>query len=222
MMFFAASGIILILILLAVLFLMPSPSKKKKKGRKAPEEPTAQEQECLQKIARLEKYIKSLRDEILVFQKAEKDHEKDLAVERAKVKKFQEKLSQEREWHQKEQNTIDKKSKEFHLAKEELSKVQDLYSSEHSANLRLEQELKEMKRQNDSLNEQRRKVEGDNALLKAKIENDRREIQGLKKENAELAKKKDDVSWVAKSEYDRVAQTLKAKEKELERITRKP
>jgi chromosome segregation ATPase len=218
--FIAVSGIIMILVLLAVLFLIPTKIKGKKKKKKQPQELTPQEEEFKGKISRLEKHIHSLRDEILTFQKEEKVHEKALAIEKAKVKKFQEKLSQEREWHEKEQNTIDKKGKEFQQIKQELLKVQENFSSEHSANLRLNNELKEMKQQNDTLNEKRRAAEGENAQLNAKLENNRREIALLKKENAGLAKKKEDLSWIAKPEYERVLTLLKEKEKELERVSR--
>src|SRR3989338_3364957 len=102
MAFIAVSGIIMIL--LGMLFLIPNQAKRKKKKKKEPVEITPQEQELMNKAARLEKYIQSLRDEAQAFQGAEKDHEKNLAIEKAKVKKFQEKLSQEREWQEKERN----------------------------------------------------------------------------------------------------------------------
>ena len=146
--------------------------------------------------------------------------EKQLLVEKAKAKKFQEKLSQERQWHEKEQSTVDKKGKEFQQLKKELSKIQEISSKEHALNLRLEKGLKELKGENDALNQKRRAVESENAQLKAKMDNYRRETAQLKKENAELNKKKEDVSWIAKSEYERVARLLKEKEMDLERIPR--
>ena len=222
MTFIAISGIIMILILLGLLFLVPAQSKREKKRKKQQEAATPLEEELRAKIARLEKHIQSLREEIQSFQNAGKDQEKDLAVEKAKVKKLQEKLSQEREWHQKEQSAIDKKGSEFLQIKQELLKLQELFSGEHAANLRFEHEVKELKRNNDALNEQRRGMESENARLKARMESQRLENARLKQENTELQKKKEDVNWIAKSEYDRVAKLLKEKEKELERISGKP
>ena len=222
MTFIAICGIIMILILLGLLFLIPSKGKKEKRRKKQQEIATPLEEELRAKVARLEKHIQSLRDEIQSLQNAGNDHEKNLAIEKAKVKKLQEKLSQEREWHQKEQIAIEKKGGEFLQVKQELLKIQELYSNEHSANLRFAHEVQELKRDNDSLNGQRRGMENENAQLKARIENQRVENTRLKQENTELQKKKEDVNWIAKSEYDRVTRLLKEKEKELERISGKP
>ena len=213
-------GIVFIVVLLGILFLIPSDKKGKKKKKKSQAEPLGQQKDWEQKALRLEKYIHSLRDDILAFQKKEKVTEKQLTIERAKVKKFQEKLSQEREWSKKEQNVIDKKGKEFQQLKAELRNAQESFSKEHVTNLRYEQEIKELKQQNDSFNEQRRSVEGENAQLKAKNENHRKEIAHLKKENRQLSKKEEDASWIAKSEYERVTKLLKEKEKELNRVSR--
>jgi len=103
-----------------------------------------------------------------------------------------------------------------------LLKVQENNSKEHSANIRLEHERKESKQQLDSLNEQRRSIEAEKGQMAAKIENNRNEIVQLKKENAVLSKKEEDVNWITKSEYERVAKLLKEKEKELDRIKRAP
>ena len=221
-MFIAISGIIMILILLGVLFLIPTKTKKEKKAKNKQVTANPLEEELRTKIARLEKHIQSLHEEIQSFQNAAKDQEKNLIVEQAKVKKLQEKLSQEREWHQKEQSAIDKKGSEFLQLKQELLKLQELFSSEHAANLRFAHEVQELKRDNDSLNGQRRAMESEMAQVKARMENQRVENTRLKQENTELQKKKEDVNWIAKSEYDRVSRLLKEKEKELERISGKP
>lgn len=220
--FLAVSGIIFILIFLGVVFYIPSERKvKKKKKKNSPVvEPVQVQKDWEQRALRLEKHIQSLRDEILVLQKGEKVIEKHLVVEKVKVKKLQEKLSQEREWHKREQESIDKKGSEFQQLKMELVNVQEIFSNEHAANLRFENQVKELKEGNDALTERRRTVEGENAKAKAKIENNKKEIVQLKKENTQFKKKKEDTSWIAKSEYERVERLLKEKEKELARINR--
>ena len=218
--FLVGAGIILVLILLGVVFLIPSEKKGKKKRDKIQAEPSEQQKDWEHKVLRLEKHIQSLHNEILALQEKEKSAEKELTIERVKIKKLQEKLSQEREWYKKEQNTLDKQGKEYQQLRVELGKVQESFSSEHAANIRLEHKLKDLEQQKDSLNEQRRADEGEKARLKAVIENNRREMVQLKKENAELSKKQEDVQWVAKTEYDRVARLLAEKEKEVERLSR--
>lgn len=213
-------GIIFISILLAVVFLIPGEQKRKKKKRKTQEQPVVEEKDWEQKVSRLEKHNHSLREQILDFQKGEKVFEKQLMVERVKVKKFREKLAQERLWHEKEQDSIDKKGKDFQELKVELIDIQESYSKAHSANLRFEHQVKELQDQVDSLNGRRRVVEEENTQLTAKVKNDQRDIAYLKKENIQLEKKKEDVNWIAKTEYQRVEKLLKEKEKELVRVTR--
>lgn len=209
-----------IALLVLVVFLIPTEKKNKKMKKKPLPEPETPQRDWEQKTQRLEKHIQSLAREVDRFQKEEKESEKQLMVERVKVKKLQEKLSQEREWHKKGQAGIDKKSREFLAMKSELVKVQDDYSKEHAVNLRQEHRIKELERQVEDLNGQRRSLESKNAMLQAAIESHRRDIAQFKKENAELTKKKEDVNWIAKPEYERVVNLLNLKEKELERMVR--
>lgn len=213
-------GVVFILVLLGIVFLIPGEKKGKKTKKKVQEELIQQKKDLEKRALSLERHVWSLRDRILALQKNEKANEKVLMVERVKVKKFQEKLSQEREWHTKETNVVDKREKEFRQLRAELAKIQESFSEEHTLTIRLERELKDFKRQNDALNEQHRMTEGENARLKAKGENDKKEIAHLKKEVAQLSKKSEDVQWIAKTEYDRVAGLLKEKEKELQRMER--
>jgi len=213
-------GIIFITSLLVIVFFIPGEKKIKKKKMKVQDQPLVDEKEWVQKISRLEKHIHSLRDKICEHKNREKDHEKQLMVEGVKTKKLQEKLSQERQWHEKEQGSIDKKGKEFQELKAELIAMQESYSKAHSANLRYEHQVKELQTKIDSLNEQRRTDEEENDLLTANVKNDKQEIAQLKKENIQLAKKKEDINWIAKTEYERIEKLLKEKEKELDRITR--
>jgi len=213
-------GVVFISVLLVIIFFIPEEKKRKRKKKKAQEQPSVDASNWELKVSRLEKHIHSLRNEILDFQKGEKDHEKQLVVEHVKVKKLQEKLSQERQWYEKEKGSIDKKGKEFQVLKTELVDVQENYSKAHSANLRFEHQIKEYQEQVDSLNEQRRVIEEESNQLTAKVKNDQQEIARLRKENIQLAKKREDVNWIAKVEYERVEKLLKEKEKELDRVTK--
>jgi len=217
--FIAGIGIIFIVISLGVLFLMPGGKKPKKRRKKDPTE-NQQQKDWKQAAVRLEKHTYSLRGKLASFEKKEKAWEKQLMVEKARNEKLQEKLSRERGWHEKEQRTLDKRGEEFQELKTELLKVQENFGKEHALNLRLQRELESLKRENDSGNDQRRALESENAQCKAKMQNYRMEIAHLKKENAELTKKKEDTSWVAKSDYAKLEKLLQEKEKELERIKR--
>ncbi len=219
--FLVIIGIIFISLLLVIVFIMPSETKNKRKKKKSQaEEPSVPQRDWEQKALRLEGHVQSLRDQIFAYQKKDKANAKKMMVEQVKVKKFQEKLSQERQWHIKEQNSIDKRGKELQQLKGELANVQENFSKAHSMNLQLGHQLKDLEQQNSSLNEQRRSVEGENAQLKTRSDDHRREIAHLKKENMQLSRKKEDLQWVAKSEYERVVNLLKEKEKAMDRIIR--
>jgi len=214
-------GIIFIIGLLVIVFLSPGEKKKRVKKQDTPVESTDAEKELQLRVTKLKKHIQAYRNENLDMKKREKEDEKQLIIERVKVKKIQEKLSQERQWRDKEQSGNDKKGKESRKLKSELVDVQENFSKAHAANLRFEHQLKESQDQQDLLNEQRRTAEGESAQLKAKIENNRQEISKLKKENTELLNKQENVKWVAKDEHERVEKLLKEKEKELEKIKKK-
>ena len=210
-------GVVFILVLLGIVFLIPGERKGKKVKKKAQDELVLQKKDLEKRAASLERHVQSLRDRILALQKNEKVNEKALMVERVKLKKLQEKLSQEREWHTKEENVVDKREKEFRQLRSELEEIQESFSKEHTLTIRLERELKDLKQQNDSLNDQRRTMESENVRLKAKGESDKQEIAHFKKDVAQLSKKSEDTQWVAKPEYERVAKLLEEKEKELQR-----
>ena len=107
--FLLTSGVVLILILVGVIFFVPSEKTGLRKKKKIEEDLAQKNQGLEQKVARMEKHIGSLRNEVLALQKSAKINEKALMTEKVKVKKFQEKLTQESEWHKKEQNMIDKR-----------------------------------------------------------------------------------------------------------------
>jgi len=212
-----AVGVIFILAFLIILFFIPTEEKKKKKKQVKID----QEQKDWQKVAAgLERRLQSHRGDIESFQKTQKDLEKELLIEKARSKKLEEKLSQERGWQEKEKTAGDKKIQEFARLKEELTRLQDLQAKEHSTNLKLEREIKDLKSEIDSLNDQRRKAESETAQVKAQMENFRSEVRELKKDNAKLQKETDETQWIAKTEYDKVAMKLKEMEKRFERVQR--
>jgi len=213
-----SAGIIFILILLAILFLLPAEEKmiKKKKIKKEIE----QQKDWQKTASKHERHIASLRKEIEKLQSSEKDLGQNLVIEKANVKKWQEKLSQERTWQEKENQEIEKSKKQIKRLQTDLIKSQESFSKEHTINLRVERSNKEIMKERDDLFGVKRTVETENLALKSKIENYRQEIAHLKKDNAELQKKQDDVTWVAKTDYIKLETELKEKEVELNRLYR--
>jgi hypothetical protein len=215
-------GVALIVFLIGILFFMPTEKKEDKKKKKAqPEVKEGPQKDLKLTIEKLEHHIHTLHQQIASFEKKERDHEKQLLVEHAKIKKLQEKLSQEREWQEKDHLTTERRSKELKETQEELKKTQESYTKEHSLNLKLQQELKDLQKEHESVNSLRRQAESVEAQLKATIERYRQDTVELKAENIELKKKKDDTVWIAKSEYERVDKLVREKEKELELLRKR-
>ena len=115
---------------------------------------------------------------------------------------------------------MDKRDKEIHRLQKEVKDSQESLSNEHALSLRLQKELKESGYKYETLNEQRRTLEAENAQLKATLESCRTELAQLKKENAEFRKQKEDTAWVAKSDYALLEQRLREKESQLKRLER--
>ena len=211
------AGIIFILILVLIFLYNPSEKGISRKEKKRLAEEALKQKNWQEVAGRLEKQVQSLRNEIAFLQKKEVTKDKEAALEKTKTERLEEKLKQAQEWHDKEQQEVDRKTIEFRKLKEFLLQIQSQYSSEHSETLRLQQDITALKNQFDSVNHARRVTEGDNAQLKARIENYLSEMSQLKKENAQLQKKEDDKSWIAKTEYERVVNLLKETQRDLER-----
>lgn len=215
---FALLGIILVFVLLGVLFFIPTDRTSKKRKRASQPKVPADNKDWQAASLKLEKHIYALRKEIEEFQKAEKLKERDLTRERERIKKLQEKLEQERGWHDKEEKDIERKTQEVHRMRQERVKLEQNSEDEHSLRLKGERELKEITQDFEALGEEKRKVDSELMNLKATWEQGRKETKELKAKNMELAKKHADTTWVAKTEYDKLQQKLKEAEKELERL----
>lgn len=207
------AGIIFILIFLAILFFSPTEGHVSRKEKKRLAQEQVKQKDWEKQALHLTAEVKALREDITQLKKVAQNKDKELAVEKLKSEKLWEKLKQERQWHEKEQERIDAGSGELKKTKQELLKTQEQFSCEHSLVLRLEGEVKSLKHELEQGSHQRRSLEAEGAQLKAKIENYRQEIAQLKKQTIELAQKKDEASWIARSEYDRVVKLLKEKEK---------
>lgn len=217
----ALAGIVAIIVLIVLIFLIPGEKKaRRKKKQAALAEPTAVEKQQEEHIHRLEHTIRSQREKIGVLEKQLKEQEKKMAMEELKVKKIKEKLEQERSWQEKEQTGQEKRTQEYKHISDGLKNTQEIYAKEHSLNIRLEKELKEIKVDVDRLNDQRRAAEAEAAYLKTRIEQLRAESAQVQKDYNLLKKKEEDTQWIAKPEYDRLEKQHQQLEKELARLKR--
>ena len=210
--------IVILLLLVAAILMIPIERKKAKKRKREevikPQDDSV-EKNWQAKVTHLEHHIQSLQKQTGEWEKRFRLLEKELAVETVKNTKLQEKLTQERSWHEKEDVEVAKFNKEIHQLKVDLKQIQENYSKEHMVNLKLENELKELQRKHEDLTKQRRDGDLENDQLKAKIDSFKRDMAELKKENVLLQKKENDKQWVAMTEYQKLEMKLKDVEREL-------
>lgn len=216
-----------IVVLLAILFLIPTeyasirPRKKKKKELSPEPEPEKVKVKADPDVtAPLRHQIEKLQEEVHRQERMVKELEKAVIVEQLKGKKVQEKLNQEREWHDKEKIVIEKKENDYKRLTEELQKLHQDYDREHGATLRLEGQLRDERLKTSELAEERRRLEAETIKLRTDLKAKMDEIIVLKNDNALLKKKKDEVTWIAKSEFVKLENQLKEREKEIARLER--
>ena len=89
---------------------------------------------------------------------------------------------------------------------------------EHSNRLRLERELQEIKIKHEQILEEKRLLSIKASSQQTTLESNTKEIRELKSENARLKDKREDIQWVAKSEFDELKKAFAAKEQELARL----
>jgi chromosome segregation ATPase len=215
-------GILFIVLLLAVLFVIPTdtrPVNGKRKKKEAPPEPE-KKPETDAMISHLQRANHKLQEQLWQADHRIKELEKQNFVEQVKLKKVQEKLNQERGWQEREQTETEKKAKDFDRLKDEITELQKDFDREHGATLRLEGELRDERQRANQLAEERRRFEAETIKLQGEVRAKIDEIIALKKDNAGLKKKQDDVTWIAKSEFVKLEKQLKEKEKEIERLIR--
>ncbi len=217
---FMVVGIILvtaILILLVVMFLLPTDEKSKKK-KQSKLEPTEKEKDLEAKIVHLEKHNNSLKIEIDQLQNQQRAKEKQIAGQQEEMKDLQEKRAQEKSWREKEQDAIDKRNKEAQQFKQERLKLEQSIEEEHAVRLRSEHEFRELKKEYEIANTERRAQAAKILSYETTLAQNKSELAELKRANAKLKEKNEATVWIAKPEYDKLEALLKEKEKEIERL----
>jgi hypothetical protein len=91
-------------------------------------------------------------------------------------------------------------------------------AQEHGKCLQFDREVKELNNALAAANDVKRSVESQMARMEAQLDADKKELSTLKTENAQLTKKHDETTWIAKSEYVKLEERLRNTEKEFARF----
>ncbi len=212
-------GVIFAVFAVALFSLFPSASRRRKPAKK--KAVVEQEQKDWQEAAlRLERHAQRLKAELADAQKRQKALDDELTGVRQRQQSAEERLRQQKEWREREDGDHQKKFRQMDKLRADLKDIEERLEAEHRQVLSLQKEKRDLEERLHDLT--RADQEKELLLAKAKAQNDayRSEVMDLRADNARLAKRHEDASWVVKTEYDQVRERLRIVETELERLKR--
>ena len=210
-----------------VIYMLPSDAavkskKKKEKERKtlaALEPAGVDNSKDWRSIAeRWEKNNQSLLGEIEKMKMDQKRAQQTVEEYKSGSKDLVEKLALEKSWREKEQETIEKFKLHEKGLKDQIFRTESDLEKEHSNRLRLERELQDVKIKYEQLVEEKRQLSIKSSSQQTTLESNAKELRELKSEISSLQVKREDIQWVAKSEFDELKKAFAAKEQELSRL----
>ncbi|MBF0511331.1 MAG: hypothetical protein HQL13_03285 [Candidatus Omnitrophica bacterium] len=218
-------GFAVFIVLAIVIYLLPSDppvaavKKKPKKEAPSPEPVVIDKHKDWKSIAeRWEKLNHNLQTDIENLRTDQAQLQKAVNQEKAVSRDLTEKLGLEKGWREKEQAGLEKFKAHEKALKDQVFRTESDLEKEHSNRLRLESQLQEIKIRHDQAIDEKRQLSIKASSQQTTIEAHAKEIRELKKENALLKEKREDIQWVAKSEFDDLKKVLAAKEAELARL----
>ncbi|MEI7999381.1 MAG: hypothetical protein WCH62_07755 [Candidatus Omnitrophota bacterium] len=167
---------------------------------------------------RWERQNNGLLGDIEKLKMQQKEQDKNYEVQKEQVEDLLEKLSQEKGWREKEQANLDKVRAHEKELKEQIYQTEADLEKEHSTRIRQDQQLVEFKIKFDSLQEEKRTLSTKAMSLETTLEQANRELVMLRQQNTELSRKKEDIQWVAKTEFDELKKQLQQNQQEITRL----
>ncbi|MBF0489752.1 MAG: hypothetical protein HQL15_03930 [Candidatus Omnitrophica bacterium] len=224
-------GLIVLGILGWIIYTMPSESttKAKKKVKELKSQVASDSAAKLEAsrdwkviAERWEKQNNNLIGELEKIKMHQKDLEKQISSQKDHDKNLVDKLSQEKSWREKEQVNLDKAKANEKELKAQLIRTESDLEKEHSSRIRLEQQIAELKSKLDVSQDEKRASNTKANSLETTLLQANKDLKELRDQNKELSKRKADIQWVAKSDYDELNKKLKAKEQELAQLKTPP
>lgn len=201
------------------LFIYQLPAEKLKRKRPIVPAP-AKEMDWEAISKRWEKNITVLNNEIATLKKERRTFIDQLEDQKKIIQEQVEQLAREKAWREKETQVVEKVKNVDHELKEELRRTQNTLNEEHSLKLKKDIELQETRVALSKFKEEARTLAVKLMALENENGNSLKELRELRRANTELKKQKEDIQWVAKSDYDDAVMKLKKVESELARLTR--
>lgn len=203
-----------------VIYLYMQPVDKLPRKKRETPPPPVKEKDWEIIAKRWEKNNSVLINEIESLKKERKNFAEKFEDDKKIIQEQLEQLAREKAWREKETQVVEKVKNVDHELKEELRKSQNALNEEHTVKLRMDIELQESKITISKLKEEVRGLTVKLMAIEKESDGANKELRDLRRTNAELKKQKEDVQWVAKSDYDEIVLKLKKTESELGRLTR--
>ncbi len=228
-MFWIIIGSFIVLIGLAIaIYMLPSEEAKAKKKKERSQErkpvltpdpaalDTSKDWKAI--ATRWEKQNLALQGDVEKLKMEQKKAQQIVGECKAEAKDLLEKLALEKSWREKEQETLEKFKQHEKEFKDQIYRTEGDLEKEHSHRLRLERELQDIKIKYEQVLEEKRQFSIKASSQQTTLEANVKEIRELKSINAKLQEKREDIQWVAKSEFDELKRAYAAKEKELAQL----
>lgn len=216
---------VVLIVLAIVIYRLPSDpavkakKKKEKKPVVTPDPAAVDTGKDWKSIAeRWEKHNQSLQGEIEKMKMDQKKAQQVIDERKVEAKELVEKLALEKSWREKEQETLKKSKLHEKDLKDQIFRTESDLEKEHSSRLRLERELQDIKIKHEQVLDEKRLLSIKAGSQQTTLESNTHELRELKFENSKLQEKREDIQWVAKSEFDELKKAFAAKEKELAQL----
>ena len=200
---------VLIGVALAIYSMPPDHSKaarRKEKRQESAVQEKPQDKEWQAIAQRWEKHNIALQADIAKMKMEQKKILQDVDAERGRNREFVDKLALEKGWREKEQANLDKTRAHEKDLKGQIIRAENDLEKEHTGRLRAERDHQELKIKFDALTEEKRLLSTSAMSLKTTVEQLSGEIKDLKRANESLSRKREDIQWVAKSEFEELRQ----------------
>ncbi len=210
---------VIVFIVFAIFFPAEEHRRRKYRRIEPSEEPLSKEDKKWQEAAfRLKEYVARYKQEVNDLQREQQRLKDRLREEEQTGQKFEEKLKREKQWLTEQESSLDRRTKEMRQVKMELTKAQTDREHEYSLRLAADREKKDIQADLEKLTKEKNDLLLKVTNLEFTLKTQKEEITELRKITTSLQKKKDEEQWIAKSEFDKLEQQLKQKEKEIQKL----
>lgn len=159
--------------------------------------------------SRWEKKNNSLLGDVEKLSMNEKKILREIDGYKSQLKEVMDKMALEKSWREKEQGNVEKIKAHEKDLKDQIMRTEKDLEKEHSTRLNMERELQELKIKFETVLEEKRVATTNAASLSTTVNQLQLQVKDLTKINAELKQRREDVQWVAKSEYDELLKKFK-------------